>query len=79
MSDFMEKLAQLAETVGGYLAGPIVPAAIEIGKDVLELIEKAKDVVDEDSVEELEALRADLEPKVMAHADATEAKLRGTE
>lgn len=76
---FVEELEKLVATVSGYLTGPIVPAAIEIGKDVLNLIDKAKDVVDSSDVATLEQLRTDLEPKVMAHADSTEKTLRGEE
>lgn len=79
MSDFVGMLSKLAGTVGTMLGGPLVPAAIEIGKDLLGLIDKAKAVVDEDDVVKLDAIRDELEPKVMAHADRTEASLRGTE
>jgi len=74
---FIDTLGKLAETVGTALGGPAVPAVIAIGKDVLELIDKSKDVVAETDVTKLEAMREELEPKVMAHADATEAALRG--
>lgn len=73
----MDTLSKLATTVGGMLSGPVIPAAIEIGKEVIELIDKAKDVVDETDVPKLEAMRDELEPKVLAHADATEKALRG--
>lgn len=76
---FMDTLSKLAQTVSGALSGPIIPAVVAIGKDVVELIDKAKDIVEEDDVEVLENLRAELEPKVMAHADATEASLRGSQ
>lgn len=75
---FLATLTKLAQTVGTALGGPIVPAVIEIGKDVLELIDKAKDVVESKDVPALTALRDDLEPKVMAHADSTEHTLRGS-
>lgn len=74
---FMDTLGKLAGTVSGALSGGAIPAVIAIGKDVLELIDNAKDVVAEDDVEKLEALREELEPKVMAHADSTEKTLRG--
>lgn len=74
---FLETLKKLSETVGTALGGPLVPVVLEIGKDVLELIDNAKDVVDTDDVAELELMRDELEPKVMAHADSTEKTLRG--
>lgn len=77
MSDFVDGLAKLAETVGTLLGGPLVPAAVEIGKDVLNLIEKSKEVVETTDLPQLELMRDELEPKVMAHADITEQTLRG--
>ena len=77
MSDFVNNLSRLAQTVGTMLGGPIVPAVVEIGKDLLGLIDKAKAVVDENDVTKLDAIRDELEPKVMKHADDTEARLRG--
>lgn len=74
---FMSTLSKLATTVGGALGGPIVPAVLEIGKDLLKLMDDAKEVVSSTDVPKLEAMREELEPKVMAHADATENKLRG--
>lgn len=77
MSEFLEKLKTLVTTVSDALAGPIVPAVVAIGQDVLDLIDGAKEVAENDDVEELEALRETLEPLVLAHADATERTLRG--
>lgn len=77
MSGFVDTLLTLSKTVSAALTGPVVPAVIGIAQDVVQLIDKAKDVVDSDDVPALEAMLADLEPKVMAHADATEATLRG--
>lgn len=77
MSAFVDMVKQLAESVGEALAGPVVPAVVEIGKDVLKLIDEAKEVVNNKNAEELEVIRSELEPKVLAHADSTEAKLRG--
>lgn len=77
MSGFMDTFTKLVETVGTALAGPVVPAVIEIGKDVIKLIDEAKTVVATDDVVVLTALRDELEPKVLAHADSTEDKLRG--
>ena len=78
MSAFTDILGKIVTTVGGALTGGAVPAIIGIGKDVLELIDKAKDVVGSDDLSALEAMREELEPKVMAHADKTEGTLRGT-
>lgn len=77
--DFLETIRKLAETVDKALDSPAVPAIIEIGRDVVNLIDSAKDVVAEDNVEVLTAIRDELEPKVMAHADRTEHTLRGSE
>lgn len=78
MSDFLASLEKLAESAGTLLGGPIVPAALEIGKDVLNLLHNAKTVVDTNDVGALDAMIAELEPKVLAHADSTEASLRGS-
>jgi hypothetical protein len=77
MTAFVDTIKKLAETVGTALGGPIVPAVIEIGQDLLELIDNAKEVVGNKNAKELEVIRSELEPKVMAHADKTEANLRG--
>jgi len=74
---FLSSLEKLAETAGTLLGGPIVPAALEIGKDVINLLHNAKTVVDTKDVAALDAMIADLEPKVLAHADRTETALRG--
>lgn len=77
MSKFLDALEKLAGTAGGILGGPLVPVALEIGKDVLALIHTSKQVVEETDIPKLEAMEADLGPKVMAHADRTAATLRG--
>ena len=77
MPGFMDTLLQLSKTVGTVLGGPVVPAVLEIGKDVLKLIDEAKDVVEEKDQAKLIAMRDELEPLVLAHADSTEDKLRG--
>lgn len=77
MTGFLAAIEKLAGTVGTALGGPLVPAVLEIGKDVLNLIDKAKTVVSIDDADKLQTLRDDLEPKVMAHATATEKSLRG--
>lgn len=79
MSGFVDTIAKLAETLGTALAGPIVPAVVEIGKDFIKLIDEAKVVVSSNDADQLQEIRDELEPKVMAHADQTEASLRGQE
>lgn len=74
---FMNTLTKLAGTVTGAMSGGAIPAVVAIGGDLLKLLDDAKEVVNESDVPKLEALREELEPKVMAHADATEARLRG--
>lgn len=78
MSAFTDVLGKLATTVGGALTGGTVPAVIGIGQDLLELIDEAKTVVHTDDVATLNAIRDELEPKVLAHADSTEKTLRGS-
>lgn len=78
MSAFLDIVEKLAATVGTALGGPVVPAVIAIGQDVLKLIDEAKTVVNETDVAKLNAIRDELEPKVLAHADATENELRGS-
>jgi hypothetical protein len=75
---FLNTITKLAMTVGEALSGNALPAVIEIGKDVLNLIDEAKTVVATDDVVVLQATRDELEPKVMAHADSTEKELRGS-
>lgn len=79
MSAFTNTLEKLVTAVSGALSGGAIPALIGIGGDVLDLIDKAKEVVKSDDVPQLNALRDQLEPLVMAHADKTEKTLRGTE
>jgi hypothetical protein len=79
MSDFVDSVAKLAETLGTVLGGPLVPVAVEIGKDVLALIDKSVYIVNATDALELQKIRDDLEPKVMAHADSVIASLHGTE
>lgn len=74
---FIDSLTKIVSTVSGMLTGPVLPAAIAIGKDLIELIDNAKEVVSSTDAPALQALRDELEPKVLAHADATEKKLRG--
>jgi hypothetical protein len=74
---FLDTAKKLAEAVGTALGGPMVPAVIEIGNDLLKLFDSAKEIVGEDDAEKLQVIIDDLEPKVMAHADSTEKTLRG--
>jgi hypothetical protein len=77
MSNIMNIVEKLATTAGTLLGGPIIPAALEIGKEVLNLIDEVKETSNTNDIVKLDALREELEPKVMAHADATEKLLRG--
>ena len=75
---FIDTLSKLASTVSGAMSGGTIPAVISIAKDVIELVDKAKDVVAETDVPKLEALREELEASVLAHSKRTEDTLRGT-
>lgn len=77
MSALTDSFFSLAQKVSSALAGPVVPALVEIGKDVLKLIDNTIQVVNTEDADELSKIRDDLEPKVMAHADKTEQTLRG--
>jgi hypothetical protein len=69
MSGFTDILGKIVTGVTGAMTGGgVVPAAIAIGKDLLELVNEAREVVSSDDLPALEA---------MAHADRTEADLRG--
>ena len=76
---FVSTVEKLGETVIGALSGgTVLPAVVEIGQSVLNLIDEAKTVVATDDIATLQATRDQLEPLVMAHADKTEAELRGS-
>lgn len=77
MSTLIDSFFKVAETISEALTGPAIPAVVEIGKDVINLIDNAKEVVSTQDAQRLQAIRDDLEPKVLAHADATEKELRG--
>lgn len=77
MPDLMDSIVELAGKAGKVIDGYLVPAA-EIAKDVINLIDQAKTVVSTDDIATLQQLRDELEAKVMAHADKTEAELRGS-
>ena len=77
MSAFVDIIGKLAKTVSGAMSGGAIPAIFEIGQDVLKLIDGAKTVVNTTDAAALQVIRDELEPKVLAHADATEAALRG--
>lgn len=77
MSTFVTTLVKMGETVSKMMDNPAIPAIVEIGKDMLNVISAASQVVHTDDLPALEQLRDDLEPKVMAHADRTEKTLRG--
>lgn len=73
----LDNILKLGETVLPFLQGTPAGPIIAIGKEVLSLIDKAQEVLDEDDASRLQTLRDELEPLVMAHADATADKLRG--
>lgn len=73
----LDQILKLGETVLPFLQGTPAGAVVAIGKEVLSLIDKAQEVLSEDDAAQLKSLRDELEPLVMAHADATAAKLRG--
>lgn len=73
----LDKILELGQTLAPFLQGTPVGPVVAIGQQVLELIDKAQEVLDEDDAARLSALRDELEPLVMAHADQTAAKLRG--
>lgn len=73
----LDNILKLGETLLPVLQGTPAGPVIAIGKQVLELIDKAQEVLDEDDAARLSSLRDELEPLVMAHADETAAKLRG--
>jgi hypothetical protein len=73
----LDKILELGHTLTPFLQGTPVGAVVAIGQQVLELIDKSQEVLDEDDAAKLKTLRDELEPLVMAHADATAAKLRG--
>jgi hypothetical protein len=74
---FVTTVENLALKVGEALSGDTLPAVVEIGKSLLDLIDEAKQVVATDDVAVLQATRDELEPKVLDHADSTEKELRG--
>lgn len=78
MPDLMDSIVELAGKAGKVIDGYLVPAA-EIAKDVINLIDQAKTVVSTDDVATLQQLRDELKAKVIAHANKTEATLRGEE
>lgn len=77
MSAWMDTIANLAKNVGVALGGPVVPAVVAIGQDVIKLINESQHIVNATDAFELQKIRDELEPKVMAHADTTEQTLRG--
>jgi hypothetical protein len=74
---FVTTVENLALKVSEALSGDTLPAVVEIGKSLLDLIDEAKQVVATDDVAVLQATRDELEPKVLDHADSTEKELRG--
>ena len=75
---FLQTLQNIITKVTTALEGPIVPMAVSIAQDVLDLANEAKTIVKTDDLPTLQAMIDDLEPKVMAHADKTASTLRGS-
>lgn len=73
----LDKILELGQTLAPFLKDTPVAPVVAIGQEVLKLIDKAQEVLGEDDAARLSALRDELEPLVMAHADETAAKLRG--
>jgi hypothetical protein len=78
MSDLIESIVEIAGEIDKAIEGYVVPIT-DIARQFIKLIDVAKDVVNTDDVAKLQQLRDDLEAKVMAHADKTEATLRGSD
>lgn len=74
----LDKILELGQTVSPFLKGTPVGPIVAIGQEVLSLIDKAQEVLGEEDAARLSALREELEPLVMAHADRTSAALRGS-
>ena len=75
-SSFVSTLEKIATVLSGGLSEG-VPIAVALGKDVVDLIDHAIPIVSETDAAKLQATRDALEPQVLAHADRTEAELRG--
>lgn len=73
----VNQIIGVAEAVLPYLASSPAGPVIAVGKGVIDLIDKSKDVLREEDVARVEALREQLEAAVMAHADETADELRG--
>lgn len=73
----VKKVLDLGSVLLPYLKESPVGPIVAIGEKLLELIDTAQGVLHEDDAARLAALREELEPLVMAHADATAARLRG--
>lgn len=78
MSDFINSIVDIAGKINKAIDGYLVPIT-DIARDFIQLIDTAKNVVGTDDVVKLQQLRDKLEAKVTAHADKTEATLRGSD
>lgn len=76
MSALVDSVSKIAGLASKVLEGYLVPG-IDIAKSVIELIDNVKETVGTENEAALQVLRDELEPKVLAHADATEKALRG--
>jgi len=79
MPGILDTVTKVVEVVTEAFAGPVIPALVDIGKGALKLIDEVKTTVNLTDQDALQAMRDKLEPLVMAHADATEKALRGSE
>ena len=75
---FLNSVEKLVATVTAALEGPVVPAVVGIAKNVVDLLESSKEVVNSTDAQALQAKLDELAPKVQAHADLTESELRGS-
>lgn len=77
LRDIADKLADTAELLAPLIAGPQGAAAVAIAKGLLELGEKAAEVLDADDAAPLTASLPELQARVTAYADETAKGLRG--
>jgi hypothetical protein len=73
----LDTLMNLVKQASAALDGPVIPAVLDIGKSVIELVDEVKGTINQNDAVILGELRDTLEAKVLGHADTTEDKLRG--
>lgn len=79
MSFNLDTVTDLVKKAAELFAGPVVPAVLQIGQGVLDLIDDVKVTVNSTDADALQKMRDELERLVLAHADVTEEALRGAE